>query len=404
MNEKKTIIIISGVFPPEQVTSAFLNYDLARCLSEEFRVVVLRPRPTRPEGSEFSGELWQDPHFETIQIESYTNPKSTLIGRFREAIDFSRECMKYIRTHNKEIAFVYNDAWQLFGLFLIAKVCAKYSIPYIVPIQDIYPESIFTSKSFPKLIEKIGCKLLLPIDRYYQSHALKIRTITKEMADYLSESRNISRDKYLVVNNWQNDDAFDFKYELNESEKLIFTYVGSINEHANVELIIRAFTNANIDNAELRIFGNGNQKDRCKNLVSELGNTRIIFDSVNRKDVPKIQAEADFLVMALTKGNGNLCLPSKLTSYMLSGKPIIASVDLQSSTAHIISDERCGIVVAPDDIESLTQAFIAAKTKTSSEILNMSINSREYALRNFTKELNLRKVVNIIKNNINKEF
>ena len=35
---KKKILIISVVFPPEQVTSAFLNYDLAHELEKEYDV------------------------------------------------------------------------------------------------------------------------------------------------------------------------------------------------------------------------------------------------------------------------------------------------------------------------------------------------------------------------------
>ena len=44
----KKILIISAVFPPEQVTSAFLNYDLAKALAKDYKVTVLRPKPTRP--------------------------------------------------------------------------------------------------------------------------------------------------------------------------------------------------------------------------------------------------------------------------------------------------------------------------------------------------------------------
>jgi hypothetical protein len=49
----KKILVISAVFPPEQVTSAFLNYDLAKALSKDYNVTVLRPNPTRPIGASF---------------------------------------------------------------------------------------------------------------------------------------------------------------------------------------------------------------------------------------------------------------------------------------------------------------------------------------------------------------
>ena len=92
----------------------------------------------------------------------------------------------------------------------------------------------------------------------------------EEMAGYLSSTRGIDRNKYLVVNNWQNDDDFMNLPAAKSSDKIVFEYVGSINVHANVDLMIRAFVNAKIKNSEFRIYGGGNRKDYCVSLVKEL--------------------------------------------------------------------------------------------------------------------------------------
>lgn len=402
-NNQKYIVIISAVFPPEQVTSAYLNYDLAKELSKEYKVIVLRPRPTRPIGAKFEDEIWQDPNFETIQIDSYTNPKSELKGRFKEALDFSRKCNKYIKSHHKEISFVYNDAWQLFGLYLIAKTCVKYNIPYIVPIQDIYPESLFTNKAIPRPIQNILNPILLYFDKYYQKHANLIRTISKEMADYLSQTRNIDDNKYLIINNWQNDEDFVDTHLSSTNTGPTFAYVGSINAHANVDLIIKAFVKANIPNSQLKIYGGGNQKDNCIRLVKELGVSNISFDFVSRKDIPHVQAEADVLVLALPKGNGNLCLPSKLTSYLLSGKPVIASVDYDSSSANILLSEKCGLVAKPDDLNSLSLKFQEFSSIPEIERKNMAAKSKAFAQKYLTRKSNLDKIVKAIKSNLKNE-
>ena len=88
---KKRILIISAVFPPEQVTSALLNYDMAKELSKKYEVTVLRPYPTRPVGMKFDYNGLKNEPFETILIDSYTHPQSQLIGRFRESIDMGRK-------------------------------------------------------------------------------------------------------------------------------------------------------------------------------------------------------------------------------------------------------------------------------------------------------------------------
>lgn len=392
----KRILLVSAVFPPEQVTSAYLNYDLAKKLAKYYDVTVLRPRPTRPIGSKFP-ETWNDPDFKTVLIDSYTHPDSELIGRFKEARDFSRKSVQYLKAHKDEINFVYNDGWQLFGLYIIAKACVKYDIPYLVPIQDIYPECLLTKSHIPGFAKRIINSILLPIDTYYQKHAYRVRTISEEMADYLSSTRKIDRNKYLVVNNWQNDDDFMNLPVAKASDKIVFEYVGSINVHANVDLMIKAFAEANIHNSEFRIYGGGNQKENCQQLVKDMSLTNVSFGFVSRNEIPTVQAAASVLLLALPTGNGNLCLPSKLTSYLLSGKPVLASVDQDSSTKRILEGEGCGKTVVPDDKEALVNGFKYFAEMTSEALEKMGENSREYALKHLTREVNLSIVINSIK-------
>lgn len=393
---QKRIVIISAVFPPEQVTSAYLNYDLAKALAKEYKVIVLRPKPTRPIGATFQ-EVWSDPDFETVLMDSYTHPESELIGRFKESNDFGQKSVTYIKDHHKEIDFVYNDGWQLFGLYRVAKVCKKYEIPYMVPIQDIYPECLFTNKSYPSIIKSVIKSVLLPIDKYYQKHAACVRTISDEMRDYLSSTRGVPAENYLVVNNWQNDEDFLMDYPKRvEDGKLVFAYVGSINGHANVDLMIKAFVDAKINNAEFRIYGGGNKKDYCVDLVKQLGAMNIIFDMVSRDKVAFVQSQADVLVLALPKGNGNLCLPSKMTSYMLSGKPVIASVDEDSATTRYIHEADCGISVKPDDIQVIKDGFVRFAKMDKQKLSQKGENAKEFSRKHLTREVNLNKVVEII--------
>lgn len=396
----KRIVIISAVFPPEQVTSALMNYDLAKVLCKDYDVIVLRPYPTRPIGMKFDYKVMEGEPFETILIDSYTHPQSSLIGRFKESIDFGRKCAKYIKEQHEEIAFIYNNPWQLFGVNIIARAAVKYNIPYTIAIQDIYPECLFTNKHYPSVITSLAMTLLKPIDKYYQRHAAFIRTISDEMADYLSATRKLPRDKYLVVNNWQNDEDFENLRELSDESKLRFVYTGSINLHANVDLIIKAFAKANIPNSELIVYGGGNQKDVCVKLVDEMGLKNVSFGFVKRTEIPQVQADASALVLALPTGNGNLCLPSKMTSYMLSGKPVIASVDQVSATTRYIKEADCGFSVNPDSVDSLSEGFKAFAELTFEKRQMMGKNSRKYAEKHLTREVNLQMVCEAIEKEI----
>lgn len=396
---RQNILVISAVFPPEQVTSALMTYDIAKKLTTKYKVTVLRPRPTRPIGVQFenadlSGEL-----FKSVTVDSFTCPESRLFGRMKESISFSKQCIKYIKSHKDEIDFIYNGAWQLFGVYMVAKAAVRYKIPYLITVQDIYPESLLTGRVYPKIIKKCVRSFFIPMDIYYTSHAVKVRTISDEMADYMSQTRHLPRNHYVVVNNWQNDEDYDIlpKKDL-ENERFVFTYVGSLNVHANVDLIIKAFHEAKLDNAELHIYGGGNRKEQCKALVEEIGDKNVVFGQVSRNEVPAIQARADVTVLALPKGSGGICLPSKITSYMLSGKPILASIDKGSTTERYILDAQCGIVVEPDDLNALAEGFREFSEMRKERLEKMSENSRRFADENLTRKVNLPKVIGIIEN------
>lgn len=390
----KNILIVSGVFYPEPVTSAVMNYDLAKELSKEHNVTVLRPRPTRPLGKDFSNYK-EDYTFKCITLDSYTCPESKLLGRFWESISFGEKCASYIKAHRKEIDVVYNSSWQLFGYNIVARQCVRYHIPYIVPIQDIYPESLFTNRHYPAIIVKFITRLLSPIDKYYQRHAYRIRTISKDMADYLSQTRGIARDKYLVLDNWQDDD--DYPWYPISNKKIVFGYVGSVNGHSNTELLIKAFSKLQTSDCELRIYGGGNRKDVCVKLAQDLGLNNVTFDLVDKKQVPDIQSNINVLVLALPLGNGGLCLPSKVTSYMLSGRPILASVE-QSATSRYIKEADCGIVVEPDSVEALADGFNQFAKMSIKEQNRLGRNSRLFAEARLMKKSNLPKVIEAILN------
>ena len=392
----KKLLIISGVFPPEQVTSALLNYDLAKELSKKYSVTVLRPYPTRPIGMKFEYDGLKDESFETILIDSYTCPQSQLVGRFRESIDFGRKCAAYIKKHHSEISFIYNNPWQLFGVGIVARMAKKYHIPYAIAIQDIYPECLLTKGSKSGIVKKLVMGLLKPIDVYYQRNAARIRTISDEMGDYLSQTRQVPREKYLIVNNWQNDEEFVGISNTQPDDNMRFVFVGSINVHANVEIIIKAFADAKIPNSELVLYGGGNQKDYCMEMVKQMRLDNVRFDLVRRDQIPQVQSQASVLVLALPTGNGNLCLPSKMTSYMLSGKPILASVDYDSATTRYINEAQCGFVVEPDSIPSLVEGFKKFAALPKAQLQDYGDNSLRFARHHLTREINLRKVCDAI--------
>ena len=119
--------------------------------------------------------------FKCIMLDSYTHPQSYLIGRLKESVRFGQACKKYIREHKDEIDVVYNDGWQMFGLYIVAHECVKQRLSYIVTIQDIYPKCLFIHKHYPSFAVKLISMISNPIDKYYQrsTHTSLVRSLMR---------------------------------------------------------------------------------------------------------------------------------------------------------------------------------------------------------------------------------
>ena len=389
------ILIASALFPPETVVSANLSYDIALELATNNEVVVLSPKPTRPYGVVFGESYKLNKQFEHVVLNSYTCSRSNIFGRFRESYSLGRHLAKYIDNNHQKISVIYANIWPLFAQRALLKNAEKYDIPVVLHVQDIYPESLSEKIKAMKGLINI---LFTPIDRKNLELSTHILTISEQMKGYLIKTRRISKDKFSIIHNWQNDSNFvEFQgTEVREKDgNFRFLYLGTINITAGVDLLIHAFSKAGMLNASLIIAGDGPDKERCIQIAKKY-NKNIRFKSASPKQVPELQAESEVLLLPLKKGVAKTALPSKMTAYMMSGKPIIASIDEDSGAAEIIKLNDCGWVVEAENEGGLIRCMQKAREADSGLLEKMGDASLQYAKNNLSKVSNLHKISSII--------
>lgn len=396
----KKILIISAVFPPEPVVSASLSFDIASSLAESNLVTVISPPPTRPLGFDFSNSKEKDYNFKHIISNSYTFPKSKLLGRMMESYSFGKFCKKFIVENHKNIDVIYQNSWPIFSQYTIYKVAKKYNIPLIAHVMDIYPESLIEKLTFFK---SLFYSVLLPFDKKTLNYSKKIVCISENMKEHLKKTRKISENKLEVVNNWQDEEVFirfnQNKTKFNKTElPFTFMYLGNNGPVAGVEFLINSFVKADISNSKLIIAGSGSKTNDCKKLAKQLNANNVVFMSVPEGKVPEIQSLADVMLLPVKKNAAYSSIPSKLPAYMFSAKPILGSLDTDSDTAFAIINANAGIVVEPENEEKLIKALKEISSWNSEELTLIGENAYRYSMNHFSKKENLKKIVNIIIN------
>ncbi|MDQ2862792.1 MAG: glycosyltransferase family 4 protein, partial [Bacteroidota bacterium] len=313
----KSILVITAVFPPEPVVSANLSFDIADSLAERNAVTVISPRASRPFGFQFTKERL-DFNFNHIRADSFVHPSTGILGRLRESYSFGLHCYKYISENHKNIDTIYANTWPLLGQSFLVKATRKYSIPIIIHVQDIYPESLAKKIPFAGFFLT---KILMPFDKYILKCATRVITISKKMKDYLVQSRKLQTDKVFIIANWQDEQCFlDYTFPSNDISISTFTfmYLGNIGPVAGVDLLLKAFIKAGLQTARLVIAGAGSMKGKIEEYALRFPNNKIEFWQVPKGKVPEVQSFADVLLLPVKKGNTVSSVPSKLPAYMFS--------------------------------------------------------------------------------------
>ena len=113
-------------------------------------------------------------------------------------------------------------------------------------------------------------------------------------------------------------------------------------------------------------------------------------------NVPLLQSLADVCLLPVKRGAASSSIPSKLSAYMLSGKPVLASVDANSDSARLIRTADCGWVVEPEDRTALAQTMRELCSQATGTLAATGARGRGYALEHLSKKQGVKKLAAII--------
>jgi glycosyltransferase involved in cell wall biosynthesis len=97
---------------------------------------------------------------------------------------------------------------------------------------------------------------------------------------------------------------------------------------------------------------------------------------------PELLAASDILVALLEGDASAFSVPSKILSYLTSGRPILAAMPPTNLAARTITEAMAGTVIPPGDSTSLARS---AQSLMADELMRQRLgaNGRRYAARNF---------------------
>ncbi|MEA2235584.1 MAG: hypothetical protein QOC81_308 [Thermoanaerobaculia bacterium] len=403
------ITVVSCVFPPEPVVSSRTSFETARALAARGHdVTVIAPFPNRPAGTLYAGyrralfrlEVAAE-GFRIVRCLSSFSRSSSMLSRLAENVSFGFTSSLALLFGRKP-SVIYANTWPIFAAAMTGFVARLRRIPFVVSVQDIYPESLISQG---RRGSGITARVLMSIDRRTVRSAAAVVVISERFAEHYRRTRGVDMSRIHIVPNWlpaQGTEATPGRAEACRDRNgiprsaFLFVYGGNVSVSAGVETVIEAFRYLDDEpDIYLLVAGEGASLDRCRRLAGDIAPERIRFEYPWPGTIDVLHA-ADAVLLPTHAAQSAASVPSKLISYLLSARPVLATALPDSDTAAVILGSGAGVVVAPDDPAVLADAIRSMKRLSLEVRQRMGCAGRDWALASVTTDVCLPRLVDII--------
>lgn len=226
-------------------------------------------------------------------------------------------------------------------------------------------------------------KVLFAMERFIMKRVDSVSSISTGMLNKITLK---SKHKPVFFPNWVDTDRFfplekrtELKSEwgFGPNDKIVL-YSGSIGEKqgldALVDIAVRCLQQPEI---KFIICGTGPYKQKLEKLATDKGAINLTFFPLQPMDVFNSFLNLADVHLVLQKNEASdLVMPSKLTTILSAGGLVIATAVEGTSLYTDISSHKMGIIIPPEDNESLYEAILKA---CSGDHSPERANSRSYA-------------------------
>lgn len=235
-----------------------------------------------------------------------------------------------------------------------------------VLVHDLYSRGATDTKATSALATRAVCVLEASALRFADGVAV----IHSGFTNYVAERLRIDEGRIRVIRNWTHvqspnpeaSAAFRESRRWSDDEVVIL-HAGNIGYKQGLENVVAAAALAGHGRGRARfvLLGDGNQRVALQ--ASGAGICALEFlPPVSEEDFPAALGAADVLLVNERPGVAQMAVPSKLTSYFKSGKPILAATDAEGLTATELTASGAGVCVPAGRPDLLLSAALRLGT------------------------------------------
>lgn len=257
---------------------------------------------------------------------------------------------------------------------VLKKIVPNAKVYLIVPDLPQYMDATMTR--FKKIMKRVDWKRIKKLMMFVDGYFL----YTNQMANYL----NLTHDQWIRIEGSVNYKLINEQNLLeNKYSKKVCVYAGALEGKYRLDIFIQSFINADIDDSELHIYGNGNLSKEIEKLSKANKNIKY-FGFCENREIIIAELKATLLVnpRPTSEDYTKFSCPSKTLEYMVSGTPLL------TTRLAGIPDEYFEYIFCINDesLEGMTRILKEVLGKSREELHKKGMNAKHFML---TKKSNI---------------
>lgn len=401
---KKKILLVSQNFYPENFKSNDIAFDLTK---KGFEIEVLTGIPNYPEGEYYKGYGFFQKRIEIINgvkvYRCFQIPRGKKFVKLLQPLSYLSFMfvaslwaiyLAVFKQYHLVIVHQVSPITQTLPAIIVKKI---QRIPMVIWVLDLWPEA-FTSGS--GLNNQFLNSILGAYVNFSYKNSNKILVSSKGFIDSVNKR---VKDPYKIkyFPNWAEDIStqnIDVEIPALPSGFKIML-AGNLGISQNLENVMKAALKTKHTDIKWIILGDGSKRKWMQSYIDEnkLSDNVFLLGKFPSSYMPVFYNKADIMLLSLSNKYDDLkmVVPARLQSYMAAGKPILGFAGGEANK--MIEDANCGYVIEADDVDGLVNILCNKILLEKDLLLVLGKNSQQYFNQNFTKEVCINNLVDIIK-------